>query len=100
MPTCQEQIQRLTLKSHRKDNIGKLTLERKWTMNKDKPKAITLGNSHIEDILNRQTVNLSDIQFQRSRKQTFHIRDLTFAQHHRHQENMTLIRTLMSLPAD
>lgn len=37
-------------------------------MNKDKPKAITLGNSHIENILNRQTVNLSDIQFQRSPK--------------------------------
>lgn len=37
-------------------------LERKWTMSKDKPKAITLDNSHIENILNRRTVNLSDIQ--------------------------------------
>jgi len=65
-PTRQEQIQRLTLKSHQKNNIGKLTLQWKWTISKDIPKAITVDNSHIENILNRQTVNLSDIQLTQS----------------------------------
>ena len=78
MPTRQEQLQRLRLKSNRKDitvkdiNVnfpfnGKLTLERKWTMSKDKPKEITRDKStQIENILNRRTVNLSDIQLTQS----------------------------------
>ena len=63
----QEQIQRLTLKSNRKDIIGKQTLERKWTMGKDKPKVITRDNStQIENILNMPTENSYDIQLTQS----------------------------------
>ena len=39
----------------------------KWTMSKDKPKVITRDNStQVENILNRRTVNLSDVQLTQS----------------------------------
>ena len=57
----------MRLKPNRKDINGNLTLERKWTMSKVKPKEMTREKStQIENILNRRTVNLSGIQLTQS----------------------------------
>lgn len=66
-PTRQDQVQRLMIKSHQNATIDNTTLERKWTMSKGQSKMTKPNESRkIEEILNRRTVNLPDIQVTQS----------------------------------